>query len=291
MAFPMAQQIELDSSNIADIGDPDDSLHGISEDLTYRRVGIVNVIFYGMANAADRGWVLIDAGLPGTANRIVEAAVARFGENSRPSAIVLTHGHFDHVGALQELSRRWEVPIYAHRAEFPYLDGSMSYPEPDPKAGGGIMTLLSPLFPREPVDVWQHLRELAADGSVPGMAGWKWISTPGHTEGHVSLWREEDRMLIAGDAFITTAQESAYAVLVQRPEMHGPPRYLTPNWESAAASVRTLAALEPDVVVTGHGPAMRGPEMLRALHQLADQFESVAVPEDVKQSPGRPVVD
>ena len=70
----------------------------------------------------------------------------------------------------------------------------------------------------------------------------------------------------------------AYAVLTQSPEMHGPPMYFTPDWDSARQSVRTLAALKPDVVVTGHGQAMRGPRMQAALEELAARFDDVAIP-------------
>jgi glyoxylase-like metal-dependent hydrolase (beta-lactamase superfamily II) len=110
------------------------------------------------------------------------------------------------------------------------------------------------------------------------MPGWRWIATPGHSPGHVSLWREADRTLIAGDAFVTTRQESAYSAIMQTPEIHGPPMYFTPDWVNAAESVRKLAALEPEFVVTGHGMAMKGPDMRRGLHRLADEFEKVAVP-------------
>src|SRR3954471_1032094 len=68
----------------------------ITTDLAYLRLAIVNVFFYGAAGAGDREWVLIDAGLHGTAHRIAKAAEERFGAESRPSAIVMTHGHFDH---------------------------------------------------------------------------------------------------------------------------------------------------------------------------------------------------
>jgi glyoxylase-like metal-dependent hydrolase (beta-lactamase superfamily II) len=54
--------------------------------------------------------------------------------------------------------------------------------------------------------------------------------------------------------------------------------YYTPDWASARESVRRLAALKPELVVTGHGRAMRGPQMRSALEQLAAEFESVAVP-------------
>lgn len=110
------------------------------------------------------------------------------------------------------------------------------------------------------------------------MPGWKWIHTPGHTPGHISLWRERDRTLIAGDAFITTGQESVYKVMMQKPEMHGPPMYYTQNWEDSEVSLQRLAALDPELAVTGHGHAMQGEEMRRALRSLARNFREVAVP-------------
>ena len=140
------------------------------------------------------------------------------------------------------------------------------------------MPLLAPLFPRGPIDVSRWLERLPGDGSVPHMPGWRWIHTPGHTPGHISLWRERDRTILAGDAFITTNQESAYAVAVQAEEMHGPPKYFTSDWTAAKSSVQRLTALEPDVVITGHGRAMRGPKMLAALQKLASDFDRMAVP-------------
>ena len=142
------------------------------------------------------------------------------------------------------------------------------------------MATLSPLYPRGPIDVRRWLRILPSDGRVPGMPDWQWVHTPGHTTGHVSLWRESDRTLIAGDAFITTAQESAFAVATQQPEVHGPPMYYTPDWIQARESVRRLAGLQPELVVTGHGPAMQGAEMREALHTLARDFDVIAVPEE-----------
>jgi len=273
----MTQQIPLDQSARADAGTRDDAVHEIAPDLAYRRLAIVNVVFVGERDAGDRGWVLIDAGLFGTKSLIESAAAERFGENARPAAIVMTHGHFDHVGVLEELASLWDVPVYAHPLEQPYLDGTDSYPPPDPGVGG-LIALSSPLFPRGPVNVCDRLQLLPEDGSVPSLPGWRWIGTPGHAPGHVSLRRERDRALIVGDAFVTTAQESAYAVLVQEPEMHGPPMYFTPDWDSARESVRRLAALEPELVITGHGRPMRGAAMRQALHKLATDFDDVAVP-------------
>lgn len=260
----------------------DDGTMQIAPDLAYKRLAIVNVVFYGVPDAGDGQWTLIDAGMPHTANAIASAAEERFGAGARPSAIILTHAHFDHVSALAELAERWQVPIYAHELEFPYLTGQAAYPPPDPSVGGGLMALLSPLYPRSPIDVSRWLQVLPADGTVPAMPGWKWLHTPGHTPGHVSFWRETDRTLVVGDAFITTKQESAYAVAVQKPEMHGPPMYFTQNFEQAAASVAKLAALEPELAVTGHGRAMQGAHLRKALHTLARNFEQVAVPDHGK---------
>jgi glyoxylase-like metal-dependent hydrolase (beta-lactamase superfamily II) len=250
----------------------------VTDSLAGLRIGIVNVYFYGALSAGDGRWVLIDAGLHGSAERIIHAAEELYGEGTRPAAIVLTHGHFDHVGALRDLALLWDAPIYAHELELPYLDGRSAYPPPDPTVGGGAMAALSRLYPRGPIDVSDWLRTLPADGAVPGMPGWRWIHTPGHTPGHVSLFHADDGTVVAGDAFVTTKQESMLAALTQRPEIHGPPAYYTSDWEAAKASVQLLSELEPEIAATGHGRPLRGPLMREGLHTLAQNFETLAVP-------------
>ncbi len=271
-------QIPIDPSARAD--DPesdalrDDGAHEVTFDVAYKRLAIVNVVLYGVPKT--REWVLVDAGIQGSAPLIASAAEERF--QSPPKCIVLTHGHFDHVGALPTLAERWNVPIYAHLLEHPYLNGTASYPPPDPSVGGGLIARLSPLFPRSAPDIGRWLRPLAADGSVPDMPGWRWIHTPGHTPGHISLWRASDQCMIAGDAFVTTKQESAYAVATQRPEVHGPPTYFTQDWDAARESTKKLAELGPDIAVTGHGRPFQGSELRTALRDLARNFDIVAVP-------------
>ena len=280
----MAQQIRIDPGARADEPAREGGLHPITADLAYLRVAIVNVVFWGRPGAGDREWVLIDAGLMGSRGAIKAAAEARFGRGSRPAAIVLTHGHFDHVGALEDLAREWDAPVWAHAFERPYLDGSASYPPAAPRVGGGGLARLSKLFPRNPVDVSERLKTLPEDGSVPPMPGWRWIHVPGHSVGQVALWRDSDRSLIAGDAFVTTAQESVYAVTLQVPEIHGPPKYFTVDWAAARRSVERLAALEPERAITGHGRPLKGPALRSGLYRLAAQFDGVAVP---RRSPYR----
>ena len=271
----MTQQVPVTEDAIA--GASGDAVKALTADLAYKRLALVNVVFVGPAGAGDRGWVLVDAGVPGAKGAIKSAAAERFGEGARPAAIVLTHGHFDHVGVLESLAEEWDVPIWAHPLERPYLDGSASYPSADPSVGGGLMALLSPLYPTKPVNVAGRLNDLPADGSVPPLPGWRWIGTPGHSPGHVSFVRGRD--VIVGDAFVTTAQESVYAVAVQEPEIHGPPQYFTPDWTAARASVAKLAGLDPELVITGHGQPMQGAAMRDALRTLAATFDTVAVPE------------
>src|SRR5581483_12478231 len=101
--------------------------------------------------------------------------------------------------------------------------GKAKYPAPDATAGGGFMSLLAPFYPRGPIDLGNRVRPFPADGLFPMLPDWRVIHTPGHTDGHVSFFREADRTLIVGDAFCTTKQESVSAIATQRPELHGPP--------------------------------------------------------------------
>lgn len=241
---------------------------------------IVNVIFLGEENSTN--WVLVDTGMPKSSSNIIEVAEKRFGKNAKPEAIILTHGHFDHVGGIVDLLERWKVPVYAHPLEMPFLTGKESYPEPDPTVEGGMLAKMSSIYPHEPIDISEFVQELPTDQTVPFLPGWKWIHTPGHTRGHVSYFRESDRVLITGDAFVTVKQDSFYRVLVQKKEIQGPPRYLTPDWTQAKSSVEKLNALRPELAITGHGPAMEGEELRNGLQHLAKNFEEIAVPKKGK---------
>ncbi len=250
----------------------------VAPDVFRVRLSIVNAYIVGRPGARSGHWVLVDAGLPTSADKIFRAAAELFGANSRPAAIILTHGHFDHSGAAEELAEAWDVPVYAHRLEMPYLDGGSEYPPPDPSVGGGALALISPLMPRGPINLGPRLHLLPANKSVPGMRGWRWIHTPGHTPGHVSFYRAADATLIAGDAFITTRQASLFSAVLQPQEMNGPPQYFTPNWELAYASVVELNRLYIQVAATGHGKPMRGVHLRRGLDRLAAHFYELAVP-------------
>ena len=236
----------------------------------------VNVFI--VQNNHSSNWILIDTGLKTSAPKIKAMIAEVLETGATPMAIVMTHGHFDHRGSLQKLADEFQLPVYAHHLEMPYLTGKSSYPPPDPTVGGGAIAGLAFMYPKKPINVAEHLFELPEDGTIPGIPEWKWIHTPGHTPGHISLFRESDGVLIAGDAFVTTKQESVFAVMTQKKELSGPPKYFTPDWGAAARSVKELAALEPSVVATGHGHAMYGDEARKDLHKLARKFWQLAIP-------------
>lgn len=252
------------------------------------RIVFVNV--FGLATA-NGSWTLIDSGLPFSAGFIRSWGERTFGGPA--SAIVLTHGHFDHVSGAADLAQAWNVPIYAHPLEFPYLTGEKEYPAPDVgaggSAGGGLMSLLSPLYPRGPVDLSRWLRPLATGpgaGDATPVAGWEIIPTPGHTPGHISLFRSSDLALLVGDAFCTTKPESFFdAALAQVPELHGPPAYFTADPQQAARSVRLLADLHPRVIAPGHGRPLAGAEIDEKLPQFAVEYATDRVP-DAEPGPG-----
>ncbi|PPA71156.1 MBL fold metallo-hydrolase [Jeotgalibacillus proteolyticus] len=240
---------------------------------------VVNLFFVTTDKTAN-SWVLVDAGMPKSAEKIKEEAEEHYGEGAKPQAIILTHGHFDHVGAVEELAREWDVPVYAHTLEKPYLTGEQDYPEPDPKVDEGLVAKMAPkMFPNEGINLGTQLQLLPEDGKVPFLDEWKWVHTPGHTPGHVSLFRERDRFLIAGDAFVTVKQESLAKVAMQTLEISGPPKYLTMDFQASWDSVRKLRDLEPSVAVTGHGRPMEGGTLSESLEKLVNNFEEIAMPD------------
>ena len=231
-------------------------------------VSIANVYFVG-----DRGgpWLLVDTGVAWNADKIRTAAEKRFGPGARPAAIVLTHGHTDHAGSAFDLAVAWEVPVYVHRLEMPFLTGNTTYPPTDPTVGG-LLAFLSRFFPPACQDLRPRLQELPPDGELPALPDWKWLPTPGHAPGHVSLYRESDGILLAGDAFATVNMDSLVALATKRQEIAGPPAPATCDWLAARQSVQRLADLRPTAFGCGHGVPWRGPEAAAQLAAFAADF-------------------
>lgn len=246
----------------------------------YRSV-MVN-FFIIRASPSSQDWILVDAGLKSSPARIELEVKKLFGQVIPPRAIVLTHGHFDHIGALPRLQRDWDVPTYAHPRELPYLNQRRLYPSPDPTVGGGMMARTSFLYPKQAPKLPHLVLPLPQNGRLPGMEDWQWIETPGHSPGHVSFFRAKDRTLIAGDAIVTTRQESLSAVYKQEFELRPPPAYFTPDWAKAFESMKVLHALRPENLATGHGLPAHGSLIEAELATLLENFESMGLPANGK---------
>ncbi len=247
----------------------------VTPDILLLKFTIVNACIVGEL----KEWVLVDTGLENSIDFILKSIHSRFGEDSRPKAIILTHGHFDHVGSVGRLAEQWDIPVYAHELELPYITGKKDYPEGDPTVDEGLVAKMSPYFPHKGINLGHRAVALPGDGNVPGLHAWKWIHTPGHTEGHISLFRESDKTLIAGDAFTTTKQESITSVLTQQEQVKGPPAYLTTAWDEAKKSIENIKALNPKLAIPSHGLPLKDDELTRHLDLLARNFNQIAMPD------------
>jgi glyoxylase-like metal-dependent hydrolase (beta-lactamase superfamily II) len=238
----------------------------VAEDVAYLTIGFVNVYFIG---APGSPWVLVDTGLPRTAAFTMQAAAELFG--TPPECIILTHGHVDHVGGAEELAKAWRVPVYAHRLELPYLKGKSDYPPSDSSMGGAIAHLAR-VLPTRGTNLGRRVRALPDDGTVPELPDWRWVHTPGHTAGHISLFRDSDRTLIAGDAIATMDLDAWTAIMAERAQLDRPAAPFTTDWEAALESIRQIQALRPDVIGAGHGVPVFGPGIQPALRSLVTSF-------------------
>ena len=199
----------------------------------------------------------------------MRAVERRFGPGSRPAAIVLTHGHFDHAGSSAALADAWGVPILAHAVEIPYLTGQAHYPAFD-LSSPGFFTRIARFFPTSTVDLGTRVAVLELERGLPGLADWEGIETPGHTPGHVAFFRRGDGVLLAGDAVTTMNLDSFLDTITKRQAVCRPPVPATSNWKQARRSVELLAGLRPSVIAAGHGAPMR--DAADGLTRLAQNF-------------------
>jgi glyoxylase-like metal-dependent hydrolase (beta-lactamase superfamily II) len=226
---------------------------------------------------ADSTWALVDAGWEGDAARIEAASRSLLGPGAVPAAILLTHVHPDHAGAARVLGETWHCPIFLHPAETAIANGDFGAIErfAGPLDRWVILPAMRALGKRRRAEVLQRgslaglIRELEPNGVVPGVEGWEWIPTPGHTPGHVSFVRPADRIVLTGDALVTLQVNALAGFLSGRQGLSAPPWYTTWSRRQAAASLTAIAALAPTVVGGGHGRPLAGPGTAAAVRALA----------------------
>ncbi|HEU4323480.1 MAG TPA: MBL fold metallo-hydrolase [Roseiflexaceae bacterium] len=192
--------------------------------------------------AEDDGLTLIDAGLPGSEQAILEAARS-LGQPIR--RIVLTHAHGDHIGSLDALNRLLpEAEVIASARDARFLAGDMRLDpdEPQSKLRGAYQKIAT-----KPT-------RLVVDGDRIGSL--LVVATPGHTPGHIALFDPRDGSLVAGDALQTRAGVAVAGTL----RLLFPfPAMATWHRPSALASARRLRALVPARLAVGHGAVLENP--------------------------------
>ncbi|WP_205697246.1 MBL fold metallo-hydrolase [Conexibacter sp. SYSU D00693] len=183
--------------------------------------------------------VLVDAMTKRDVKRILKAL-----RGHQVSAHALTHAHPDHQGASHAVCEQLGVPLWvgeadADAAEDPRLIEQRQPDHPINRLFAKVMT-----GPGHPVD--RRLRE------GDDVAGFTVLEVPGHSAGHVALFREHDRVLVAGDVL------NAQHPLLGFPRgLREPLSFFTPDPERNRASIRRLGELEPSLVLLGHGPPWR----------------------------------
>ena len=142
-------------------------------------LGMVQTNCYFLMNPDTKEMIIVDP--PENASAIFRKVEAMEG---KPVAILLTHGHFDHIMASKEVKEKYNIPIYAHGAEADVLA------DPSLNLSGMVGTSYTLT-----ADV------LLKEGDEPEIPGFKVrvLHTPGHTQGSCCYYFYEDKMLISGD--------------------------------------------------------------------------------------------
>lgn len=186
--------------------------------------------------------VLVDAGVMPLAPLLLRRLRPR-----RPVAHALTHAHPDHQGASHAICAALSLPLWCGAPDAPIVaTGDLAALLPP----GPFNRLLARLMGGPAHPVARLLREGDALGSFVV------LETPGHTPGHLSLWRQADGVLIAGDVLANQHPLTMRVGLIE------PLRRFTLDPVRNRASARRLAALRPRLACFGHGPPLRDPGAL-----------------------------
>jgi glyoxylase-like metal-dependent hydrolase (beta-lactamase superfamily II) len=180
------------------------------------------------------GDVLVDAGTPLAARRILRQLASM-----EVRAHVVTHAHPDHFGSSHAICEARDLPLWTGERDADAI--ATGRPVAVPTRTGALLSR-SRMPPAHPVA--RMLRE------GDEVAGFVVLDVPGHSPGHIALWREEDRTLIAGDVFFNVLR------------LGPPPGVLTVDRARNRASMARLAELRPALAVFGHGPPLRDPQRL-----------------------------
>ena len=191
------------------------------------------------------GDVLVDA-----MTRLEGPLILRALRGRRLQAHVATHAHPDHVGATHAVASKLGIPVWAHAADRAAIEDidQIGLRQPDALINKVFAKVM--LGPSHPV-----ARELVEGDEV---AGFTVLHTPGHSVGHIALWRERDGVLILGDVL-----NNQHPILGFPRGLRLPLDVFTPDPATNRASAKRLGELGAKTVLFGHGRPHEGAETFR----------------------------
>jgi glyoxylase-like metal-dependent hydrolase (beta-lactamase superfamily II) len=204
---------------------------------------------------ADDGLTVVDTGLPSSWRSLKRALSKLRRSIADIQAVVLTHGHFDHMGFARRAHDELQVPVWAHEEEVALVRHPWRYEHersrlPYVAAHPGFarifarMGIAGALWVRGLDDPRTFASGQVLD--VPGRP--EIVFTPGHTHGHSSLLFRDRDVLLAGDAVVMLDPYTT------RPGPRIVAGAATADSTRALASLEAIAATGARTVLTGHGP-------------------------------------
>ncbi|HEX6688659.1 MAG TPA: MBL fold metallo-hydrolase [Solirubrobacterales bacterium] len=181
--------------------------------------------------------VLIDAGRSWDRRRVFAEI-----EGREISMLALTHAHPDHQGVAKDVCEARGIPLACHADDVEATEGRR--PLQEAHRGHPVNRVIRSIWEGPPYKVERVLNE------GDEVAGFRVVHAPGHARGEVIFFRESDRVAICGDVI----RNLSYATY--RPMLAEPPTIFTYDPAENRRSIRKLAALEPALVLPGHGPAV-----------------------------------
>jgi glyoxylase-like metal-dependent hydrolase (beta-lactamase superfamily II) len=195
----------------------------------------------------EGGITIVDTGLPGNADRILDYVESIGWHRSDVKTIVLTHPDMDHAGSAARLREETHAKVAIHEADAPRLSGEKelknvrgSFKSMDPRD-----KRMARLFLRV-IGAFNRFERLKADVLLRDsdiIDGLTVIHTPGHTEGSICLYLL-GRALFVGDALATDSKRM----------LSLPRQSMSMDLNLARESVRKISQLEFSTLLPGHGP-------------------------------------